>query len=66
MKREQAWETQSEGHQTWVSQIELPSKKEMPSKSLKSRFNKTQLFFSQTICLNNAESFELVIKLEEI
>lgn len=60
MKREQAWETQSEGHQTWVSQIELPSE------SLKSRFNKTQLFFSQTICLNNAESFELVIKLEEI
>ena len=60
MKREQAWETQSEGHQTWVSQIELQSE------SLKSRFNKTQLFFSQTICLNNAESFELVMKLEEI
>ena len=61
MKREIRRETQSEGYHAWVSQEEMPS-----INCLIDRVNKTQLFFSQIICLNNDMSIDLVKKLEEI
>ncbi len=63
MKREVRRETQSEGQLTYESEEKMYSK---DSVICRLRFNKTQLFFSQIICLNNDMSIDLIRKLEEV